>query len=201
MELTFHGKSCVRLKGKEVVVLVEPPRGGDAKGLKADLIVSTTGDSDPVRLRPTAGEVQCVQGPGEYEVKGVTIYGIPTATQTVMCIEVDGIRVVACGNAEAAMGDDDVDRLGHVDVLVVGVSNEDGSPAPKVSRIVNAIEPSYVVPVGFFVNEGDNLAPIDAVLRDLGVPEGWTPQSKISLASSAPGDEVKTVILEARPLT
>ena len=54
MELTYHGHSCVRLRGREMTVVVDPPQTtlpGLAKGT-VGIIVRTEGATDPERFAP-----------------------------------------------------------------------------------------------------------------------------------------------------
>ena len=54
MELTYHGHSCIRLRGREMTVLIDPPQTalpGLAKGT-VGMIVRTEGTTDPAKLRP-----------------------------------------------------------------------------------------------------------------------------------------------------
>src|SRR2546421_6368989 len=109
MELTFHGRSCIRIRGRDTTVLVDPPaRGVAAAGSKAapDLVVRTEGATDPDKLRPGEGRAQEVSGPGEFEVRGVGIYGIPAGDTVLMRIEVDDVRLLTAGRLNRQLQED-----------------------------------------------------------------------------------------------
>src|SRR6202521_5155218 len=121
MELTYHGHSCVRLRGREMTVVVDPPQTalpGLAKGTQG-IIVRTEGATAPDRLRHREGEVQEVCGPGEFEIGGVSILGLAAGETTVMRVSVDDVRVVLAGRVRPPLTEDEIDSLGHVDVLVI----------------------------------------------------------------------------------
>ena len=204
MELTFHGRSCIRIRGRDTTVLVDPPARGVVGGSRAapDRVVLTEGATDPEKLRPAEGRPQEVSGPGEFEVRGVSIYGIPAGDSVVMRIEVDDVRLLTAGRLTRQLEEDEIDALGHVDVLVVPVGGGDSLSATDATKLVNAVEPAIVVPVRYRVGEGDGeYDPIDKFAKEMGLAEGsWEPQAKLSLsAPPAAGEETKVVILEARP--
>src|SRR5438105_15535183 len=123
MGLTYHGLSCVRLRGRERTVVVAPPQAqlpGLARSA-ASLVVRTEGVTDPEKLRPRDGHVQEVSGPGEFEVRGVSVFGMPVGDVTVMRVEVDDVRVVSTGRRGGLLTEGEIDAPGHVDGLVVSV--------------------------------------------------------------------------------
>ena len=128
MELTYHGHSCIRLRGREMTVVIDPPQmalPGLAKGTLG-IIVRTEGTTtDPTKLRPREGELQEVAGPGEFEIGGVGILGLAAGETTVMRVAVDDVRVVAAGRLRRQLTEEEIDSLGHVDVLVIPVGGGD----------------------------------------------------------------------------
>src|SRR5579864_4843848 len=98
MEITFVGLSCVRLRGRDVQVLIDPIPPGSAPGLPKlapDIVVRTEGATDFAALRPREGRPQEISGPGEYELRGVRVLGLPAGETTIMRVEVDDVRVAA----------------------------------------------------------------------------------------------------------
>src|SRR5438309_4793031 len=123
MELTYHGLSCMRLRGRDATVILDPPQEALPGLARAapHIVVRTEGETDPDRLRQREGHVQEVSGPGEFEVRGVSIFGMPAGDTTVMRVEVDEVRVVSAGRLHRQLSEDEIDALGHVDILVVPV--------------------------------------------------------------------------------
>jgi L-ascorbate metabolism protein UlaG (beta-lactamase superfamily) len=186
MELTYHGHSCIRLRGKEMTVVIDPPQlalPGLAKGT-VGLIVRTEGTTDSAKLRPRDGEVQEVAGPGEFEIGGVSILGLKAGETTVMRIAVDEV----------------IDGLGHVDVLVIPVGGGDALGAIEAAKLVNAVEPSIVVPARYGASVGGEYDPVGKFAQEMGLAEGtWEAQPRLVLSgSSGETDETRVVFLEAR---
>ena len=206
MEITYLGQSCVRLRGRDTQVLIDPPEGqlpGLAKA-SPDLVVRTEGRTDPELLRPGEGRSQAIAGAGEFEVRGVTVRGIDAGGgHTLMRVEVDDVAVVSVGALDRQLSEDEVDALGHVDVLLLPVGGG-GALAPQAAtKVVSAVEPAVVVPVRYrhSASPGSGeLEPVDTFAREMGLAEGtWQSQPKLQLNGSMTGvDDSRVVILEPK---
>lgn len=199
MEVTYHGGDCLRLRGRDAVVLVDPPSVGAAQKNRPDLVVRTTSRFVPELVAPGSGKVAEISGAGEFEVGGVIVYGIALGAGAAMCIEVDGVRVLAAGRIERMLTEEEVDRIGHVDVLAVPVSGPSAN-ATNAARLASVIEPGVVIPVAFSTAPNDGLESIAHFAKEVGLPEGWTPQAKLAISGSTVGEDARTVVLESRPL-
>lgn len=203
MEVTYHGLSCVRLRGRDTTVLLDPPQA-QLPGLarqSVGLVVRTEGTTDPDLLRARPGNVQEVSGPGEFEVRGVSVRGVPASEVTVMRVTVDDVRVVSTGKLQRQLREDEIDALGRVDVLVVPVGGGDALSAGDAAKLVRALEPAIVVPARYRATGGTaEYEPVERFAKEMGLAEGsWQAQPRLSLSgASADTDETRVVILEAR---
>jgi L-ascorbate metabolism protein UlaG (beta-lactamase superfamily) len=158
VEITFLGMNCVRLTGKELAVLCDPyPK---ASGLGE---IRLSGDA--TLLGVLGGEVTAKAGmvidsPGEYEIKGTTITGVPArlygdpetepAKATIYSITIDGVRVGYLGNTAPGLSGEQIEALGPIDVLVLPVGGHDATlNATAAAEIISQLEPKYVVPTHF----------------------------------------------------
>ncbi|HZB97477.1 MAG TPA: MBL fold metallo-hydrolase [Candidatus Sulfotelmatobacter sp.] len=204
MDLTFHGASCLRLRGREIEVVIDPhDRWHSSKGrLGPDIVVRTEGATSPERLRPAPGRPQEVSGPGEYEIRGVAIFGLPAAEVTIMRVEVDEVRVVSLGKLKRQLSEEEIEALGHIDVLAIPVGGGDALGATEAAKLVNTMEPPVVVPVRYRTSEADGGSQYDTIARfakEMGLPEGWSTSPKLTLSGSmAATEESRVVILEPR---
>jgi L-ascorbate metabolism protein UlaG (beta-lactamase superfamily) len=204
MEVTFLGLGCVRLRGRDVQVVIDPIPPGTAPGLPKltpDIVVRTEGDTDFAALRQADNRPQEVSGPGEYELSGVRVFGLPAGKTTIMRVEVDEVRVAAIGRLRRPLTEDEIEALGHVDVLLAPVGGDDACTATEAAKLVSAIEPAIVVPVRYAVpGLPGEYEPVDRFAREMGLAEGsWAPQPKLNLTgSSGTVEETRVVVLEPR---
>ena len=156
MDLTYLGAGCVKLSGKSLTLVCDPLKAdaGMAKAsAKADAV---TFSQESLTGVETSALV--IDGPGEYEVKGAMITGVPARLHldedgnrcTIYSIVLDGFNVVVLGNMFGELSASQVDKLGRVDVLVVPVGNHGLTlDAEAASALIRQLEPSYVVPVHY----------------------------------------------------
>ena len=205
MELTYLGLSCIRLRGRDTTVLVDPPETTLPGMTKAqpDIVVRTEGVTAPDRLRPREGASQEVSGPGEYEVRGDSVMGLPAGATTIMRVEVDDVRVAALGRLDRQLTEEEIDELGRIDVLVVPVGGVDALSAGDATKLVNAVEPAIVVPVRYRaagVAGTGGYEAVDKFAKEMGLAEGsWVGQPKLNLTGAMGAtEETRVVILDPR---
>src|ERR1700745_1175586 len=151
MEITYLGAGCVRLSGKQLSVICDPfdeSYGLGKISAKADVVTHSVTEG-----LSKVGDVMVLDMPGEYEIKGAMITGVPAKRNTdedgtratVFSIIIDGINVVVTGNISGNVYSKQVEPLGNVDVLVVPVGNHGLTmDAQAASEVVTQLEPSYV---------------------------------------------------------
>ncbi len=206
MEITYLGMSCVRLRGRDTQVLVDPP-DGQLPGLGKtgpDLIVRTEGRTDAEKLLQRDGRSQEIAGAGEFEVRGVTVRGVDMGNgRTLMRVEIDDVRVVSVGRLDRQLTEEEIDALGHIDVLVAPVGGGDALAAPAATKLVNALSPAIVVPVRYrspnSPGSGD-YEPVDTFAKEMGLAEdSYQALPKLNLNGAMTGsDDSRVVILEPR---
>jgi len=149
--------------------------------------------------------VMVIDGPGEYEVKGAMITGVPARLHidesghrgSVYSMVVDGVNVVVVGNIAGKLDEDQVEKLGQVDVLVVPVGGNGLTlDAEGAAAVVAQLEPSYVVPVHY--DDGVTKYPVpqasvELFLKEMGVsPE---PETKLRISQKEAPAETQVVLL------
>ena len=206
MEITYLGQSCIRLRGRDTQVIVDPP-DGQLPGLgrvTPDIVVRTEGATDPDRLRPGDGRSQEIAGAGEFEVRGVTVNGVDTGEGlTLMRVEIDDVRVVSLGRLARQLTEDEVEALGHIDVLVTPVGGGDALAPAAATKLVNTLSPAIVVPVRYRspASPGSGAyEPVETFAKEMGLAEDTIQaQPKLNLNGAITGtDESRVVILEPR---
>jgi hypothetical protein len=173
MQIIWHGQSCFEIivskgKGENIVILIDPP--GEAEtGLKAPaktgaqiVLLSnnsyTLGKGDLDKIAPGAF---VVDGPGEYEIKGIYVRGTDfnfgktgvsaeSPAGTIYTIEAEEMKLCHLGNfsdKELAMAQ--VEKIGNVDILMFPVLGGKDLGAKETLKIISQIEPSIGVPMNY----------------------------------------------------
>lgn len=195
MELVYLGGNCVKLSAKSVSLLIDPIEGAKAQ---ADAVLYST---KPTAL-PSGSFV--IDGPGEYEIKGAMVKGIPAqqhvdeqAKSTIYLAQLDGVTVAVLGNIAPKLSDSQLEELGQVDVLVVPVGGHGLTlDAAGAVEIISQVEPKYVVPVHY--DDGKTKYPVpqeklDTFLNEIGSkPE---PVSKLKVTTAELPLETTLVVL------
>ena len=198
MDITYLGAGSVKLSGKNLNVISDPIGAG-----KAD-VVTLSGPAEAGEWPVLAGAMS-IYSPGEYEVKGAMITGVPARSHldedgyrsTVYSILIDGVNVVIAGNISGKLDAEQVEHLGQVDVLVVPVGGKGLTlDAEGAAAVVAQLEPGYVVPVHYDDGVSKYPMPQDGVelfLKEMGVnPE---PESKLRVNSKEAPTETQVVVL------
>ena len=196
MDITYLGAGSVKVSGKQITVISDPI----ASASKADVVLLSTED-----YKFDGETAMVIDGPGEYEVKGSMITGVPARLHidedgergAVYSLVVDGVNVVVAGNIAGKIAEDEVEKLGQVDVLVVPVGGGGLTlDAEGAAAVVTQLEPSYVVPVHFDDGLTKYEVPqskVDLFLKEMGVsPE---PESKLRINQKEPPAETQVVFL------
>jgi L-ascorbate metabolism protein UlaG (beta-lactamase superfamily) len=150
-----------------------------------------------------------IHGPGEYEVAGVSVIGVPTfhdsergakyGRNTVYLIEIDEVRVCHLGDLGHKLEDAEAEAVASPDVLLVPVGGRSAMNAAQAAEVVRQLEPRYVVPMHYAIPGLKlQLDPIDRFLKEMGVAAS-EPQPKLSVQKSSVAEyETKVVVLEAK---
>ncbi len=211
MDVTWLGHGCFRLRGRNASVVTDPY--GPELGLKlprteANLVTVSHGHPNHCHVEAIGGYSYVVDGPGEYEVSGVGVRGLPTyhdeaegaehGPNTVYVIEIDDVRVCHLGDLGHRLADSLVEIIGTVDVLLVPVGGGYSLSAPLAAEVVRQLEPRVVIPMHFALpGLKGNLESADRFLKEMGA-EGIEAQPKLSIQSSSEAGETRVVLLEGK---
>ena len=211
MDLTWLGHACFRLRGREGVVLTDPPdpKSGHAiPKTEAHLVTMSHDHPGHASLRSVGGEPVVLTGPGEYEVQEILVTGIPSfhddkqgaerGRNTVFAIRLDDLVVCHLGDLGHALSATDLEKLGQVDVCLVPIGGADTNlSAAMAADVVHQLEPKVVVPMGYDPEAEKKDTPFERLLHELGVKE-LTPVPKLSVTRSSLPAELQVVALDSR---
>jgi L-ascorbate metabolism protein UlaG (beta-lactamase superfamily) len=154
------------------------------------------------------GQPRIIAGPGEYEIKGIVISGVPTyrdaergkkrGKNTAYVFELDDLVVGDLGELGHVLTTDQVDQMRNIDVLLIPVGGGPTLDAGQAVEVISLLEPKIVVPMEFRTGDLDpELDPVDKFLREMGIA-GAEPQPKLTVSKSTLTEATVVVVLEAR---
>ncbi|MDO8530082.1 MAG: MBL fold metallo-hydrolase [bacterium] len=215
-KLVWAGQACFQIsvsqsKDNQVNIVIDP--FGDI-GLKmpnfdADILLVTHDHPDHNNVKAVKGEAFLVDGPGEYEIKGVFVHGIDSyhdetqgkerGKSTIYTIEAEDMRFCHLGDlGQKELTDEQLESIGHVDVLMIPVGGEFTISSSEAAKIVGQIEPKMVIPMHYELPKLTvKLDGVDKFLKAMG-KTSVEPQDKIVIKTSTlPKDkEMEIVVLK-----
>jgi L-ascorbate metabolism protein UlaG (beta-lactamase superfamily) len=219
MEITWFGHSCFRLVERGMASAVTDPYddslGYPTLRLKADIITVSHAAPGHSNVEAVKGETKALRGPGEYEIGGVFITGIPTLrsqsdggkkkkpgtdalTNTVFVFDYDGLTVCHLGDLDHVPNQAQIEALGAVNVALVPVGGGGGLNAAQAAEVISLIEPSIVVPMHYRTESGSlDLEPVGKFLKEMGL--GATkPEPGLKVTRGGLPEETHVVVLECK---
>lgn len=211
MDLTWLGHACFRARGREGIVLTDPPdpRSGHAiPKTEAHLVTMSHGHPGHASLKSVGGTPVVLSGPGEYEVQEILVTGIRTfhddekgaqrGVNTIFTIRLDDLVLCHLGDLGHVLGAADLEKLGEVDVCLLPIAGPDVNlSAAMAAEIVHQLQPKVVVPMGYDPDNTRKDTPFGRLLHEIGATE-LTPVPKLSLTRSSLPGELQVIALDSR---
>lgn len=211
MDMTWLGHACFRMRGREGIVLTDPPdpKSGHAiPRTEATLVTMSHEHAGHASLRSVAGEPVVLRGPGEYEVHEVLVTGLGSfhdeekgavrGRNTVFAIRLDDLVICHLGDLGHALAAADIEKLGDVDIALVPISGSDVNlSAARAAEVVQQLEPKVVVPMSYDPDDKKKDTPYMRLLHELGVKD-LEVVAKLSVTRSTLPDNLQVVALDSR---
>jgi len=157
MDLQYFGANCVALstKGARLVFDDNLAELGSKAITKAEDVALFTGAHGLPAVTPRL----VIDGPGEYEVSGLSIHGIAARghmdtegahNATIYKVMNDESSYLILGHIYPDLSDDQLETIGTVDVLVIPVGGNGYTLDPTGAlQMIKKIEPKVVVPTHY----------------------------------------------------
>ncbi len=214
MDITPLGLSSFKIRGKNATIVVDPFDSGFVglkfpKKVEADIVTVSHDHKDHNAASQVEGTPFVVHGPGEYEIKGVSVIGVSSfhdsekgekrGHNTIFRIEVDGVAILHLGDLGHALSSEEVESLDGVDVLMIPVGGTATIDAQTAATIVKELEPSIVIPMHYAVSGLSSnfpaLTPVSAFLKEMGI-ESIPPLPKLAVSKDKLPEQMQVVVLE-----
>ncbi len=194
MIIQWLGQSCFKISTKnnqgEFVIVNDPFT--DAEGLKmskfqADIVTVSKNDDNHNNVDALRGDPFVITSPGEYETKGIFIYGIPAISVkekkqlTLFKVIGEDISIAHLSDLSQPLDNDQIERLGNVDILLLPVGGKNSLDGKKASEVVSQIDPRLVIPMNYKIDgQKTDLTTADDFLKSCGLKSETMEKLKIA---------------------
>jgi L-ascorbate metabolism protein UlaG (beta-lactamase superfamily) len=180
LDITWYGHSCFRISERGRLAVVTDPfaesLGLVAPKLKGEVVTVSHQQPGHNAIDAVKGRSYTLDGPGEYEIGGVFITGIPlhdnvsNRMNVAYLFEYDSLTVLHLGDLNHVPDQSTIEALGEVNVALVPVGGGNALRASQAAEVIALLEPHFIVPMHFAL-EGLNveLDPVDKFLKAMGV--------------------------------
>ncbi|MCA9364994.1 MAG: MBL fold metallo-hydrolase [Candidatus Moranbacteria bacterium] len=166
MIIQYYGGTCFKITTKplgratdDVNIFFDPHTGTRAALGATDLIFLTHGVPDYYAKPIGRGEPTVIDTPGEYALSGTTVVGVDAFSDavggsengltTLFSFLSEDISVCHLGTLGQAPTSEQLERIGSVDILLLGVCSRGEIDAKKASAIAHMLEPKIVIPMDY----------------------------------------------------
>ena len=216
MDITWLGHAATRIRTRAAAVVMDPyDRSVGGTMGRPDAHIVTISHNDPLRngiagVAPADGAPMVLEGPGEYEIRGVLIESVPATLRQVegrlpetpealrsvlWHFEAEDLRVAHLGGLGTHPTKEQLDLLSDVDIVIVPIGLPDTLSPTDAAKAIRALEPSITIPVGYDPAGGGEALKAFAAALAL-TPE--EPVSRFTIARRGTTEERRLVILESR---
>jgi L-ascorbate metabolism protein UlaG (beta-lactamase superfamily) len=208
MEIIWYGHSCFRLRDKNVTVVTDPYEkspGLILPKLRADVVTISHDHPGHNCIEDVKGEPIVLSCPGEYEIKGIFITGIASVDtrrqdfqreNTIFVFEMEDLNICHLGDIGHIPGQEQVEALGDVHVLLTPVGGANSLTASQAAEIISLLEPRVVVPMHYGIPElQTGLDPVSKLFKEMGLKEP-PPQDSLRITTGTLPEETQVVLLE-----
>lgn len=214
MEINYLGHSSFKLRGRTGTVVTDPfdsiSVGIKFPKVEADIVTISHGHDDHNYSIAVSGSPIIIDGPGEYEIKGIKIMGVASfhdeengklrGENTIYRIVIDGVSLVHLGDLGHKLNEKSLEILDGVDVLMIPVGGFYTISAVTAAEVVSQLEPKIVIPMHYLTADHDKkifsqITGVDVFLKEMG-KEDTKPQDKLSVTKDRLPSELTVVVLE-----
>jgi L-ascorbate metabolism protein UlaG (beta-lactamase superfamily) len=209
MTIFWLGQSAFKIQDKDVTLAIDPygEIGLKMPKFQAGVLLITHDHDDHNNKEAIKGTPFLIDGPGEYEVKNVFVYGIPAFHDdkggaergkiTIYLIEMEGIKVAHLSDlGQQSLTNEQLELLEGVDILLIPVGGHFTIDGEQAAKIVSQLQPRIVIPMHYKI-PGLNikLESVDKFLKEFGAAN-LEKMDKLKISKKdLPQEETKVILL------
>lgn len=210
MVITWYGQSCFKIQSGETVVFTDPFNkeiGLTPPRSQADMVTISHNHYDHNNCEALSENALVIDGPGEYEIKGVEVKGVfsfhddkegkERGGNTIYVIEIEGIKIAHLGDlGQSKLAAEQVEKIDGVDILMIPVGGGDTIDGETAVEIINQIEPRIVIPMHYKIaGLNAKLDGVDVFLKEMGVAKKDAVDKLTLKKKDLPEEETQVVVM------
>lgn len=215
MDITYLGHSSFKIKTKTASVITDPfdPKmvGIKYSGVEGEIVTVSHGHADHNAIEKVSGVKKVVEGPGEYEIRGISIIGYRSfhdnkngeerGKNTIYVIEAEGLRIAHLGDLGHPISDDLAGEMGPIDILMIPVGGFFTIGPKEAVEAASKIDPYFILPMHYKtpemnLQEFGNLEPKETFLKEIGLTVEILPKLSIKKEDIVEDQSTKVIVLE-----
>jgi L-ascorbate metabolism protein UlaG (beta-lactamase superfamily) len=184
MKIKFLGHATfVITSDAGVKIITDPYEPSEEAGLtygeineSADIVTVSHDHFDHGNVAAVRGNPEVVRGTGRTTARGIEFKGIASyhdeaggslrGDNTIICFEVDGIKVCHLGDLGHLLEDKQVKEVGSVDILLIPVGGYYTIDAKVATEVCHQLKPKVIIPIHYKTDRGGReLARVDEFLH------------------------------------
>jgi L-ascorbate metabolism protein UlaG (beta-lactamase superfamily) len=205
MQIQYFGLSSFKITTKEATIITDPfhkdsgltpPRGA------ADILILAQKNSKLYSADSgISGEPFNISDPGEYDIKGVTVTGIPLKQEdkyiTIFLIESEDLRILNLTHIkDFNLKENELEDLGDIDILILPVGGNMVLSASAAGKVINEVDPKIVIPSHYKMKELiSDLDPLEKFIKEMGGKKEEMDKLTVK-KKDLPEEGTKVVVLE-----
>jgi len=210
MQIRYLGHACFEIQEGKITIITDPydetVTGLKLKDPTADVVTVSHADPESNNPKGVKGDPRILDWPGEYEAFGIHMRGIHSfhspkdaedqKENTIFTIKWNGIRLCHLGDQGCKLTDQQLEKIGDVDVLFVPVGGRTTIDAKKAHAVIEQIDPRVIIPMQYASPKSKiELDPLETFLGLVGAKDVQPlPEFKFK-KSDLPEDNSKVVVL------
>ena len=209
MDINWFGHACFRIREKGVTAVTDPhpeELGYARPRIRADMVTISHAHEGHSSVKGFRGSPRVLRSPGEYEIGGVFVTGVPTfhdarggeesGQNVAFLFDFDGLTVCHLGDLGHVLTQDQVEALDGVNVLLIPVGGISTITPAKAAEVVSILEPNIVIPMHYKTPATSRkLGSVSRFLKAMGLDER-EPQESLRITASALPEETRVVVLD-----
>ena len=210
MDINWLGQACFKLKGKQASLVLDPYSnkiGFRLPKVEAEVVTVSHDHYDHNAAAEVSGNPFVIDGPGEYEIKGINVVGVSSfhdnkkgqerGKNILYSVRMDGLNIAHLGDlGQDQLSAEQIDSLGNVDILMIPVGAVYTIDASTATKIVASLEPSLIIPMHYQDEDSSvDLEPVQKFLKEMGKEE-IEPIKKLTVTKDRLPSETQVVVLE-----